>query len=310
MTHRAVGTSIVAFCLVSFVSTILAYVLFGLYQVDLGAALVLLLGLRVAKGRVLAIKVSVLVMAAYTLVALLMITCALFAPSLLSAPPSLLSTPSGRLLTITSCFAGGVWAGLNAAALIRLLLNSTVRPRRVRLSPAAELRRITPSRILATHAMAVVAMVFLGLAAMVLGSDSLAEWLQWDSIPVLLFICAPIGGTVGVASSPIVALCLCRKDLRIAIPTVYGPSLAFVVLYVRLGPYAHSGITTWPLETAVPAFIAVCALSVLAYLVLPNRYDISPINRCPRCDYDLRGGTNSCCPECGWQQTGPPPGVA
>ncbi len=121
MSHRAVATSIVALCLASFVSTIICSALFGGYQVDLGAPLVLLLGLRVAKGSTLAIKLAVLVMALYTLVAVLMIACALFAPSRLSAPPTLMSTPSGLLLIITSCIVGGAWAGLNAVALVRLL---------------------------------------------------------------------------------------------------------------------------------------------------------------------------------------------
>ncbi len=114
LSTRAVAISIVAFCLASFVSTIICFAVFGTYQIDVGAPFVLLLGLRVAKGSLLAMRVAAVVMAGYALIALLMIPACVLAPSRVSMP-------GGLLLAMVACIAGGAWAAFNVVALVRLL---------------------------------------------------------------------------------------------------------------------------------------------------------------------------------------------
>ena len=111
---KAVSTSIVTFCLVSFVSSIIAFTLFGTHQIDLGAPFVLLLGLRIAKGSFLAMRAAAVMMAAYALVALVIVPFAVLAPSRVSMP-------GGLFLAMVATLAGGTWATFNVVALMRLL---------------------------------------------------------------------------------------------------------------------------------------------------------------------------------------------
>jgi DNA-directed RNA polymerase subunit RPC12/RpoP len=145
---------------------------------------------------------------------------------------------------------------------------------------------------------ALVGMALLAIAAifaahpLILVRGSLLETL------IVLIICAAVGGLAGLVSSPIVLLCLRLKDLRIAVPVVFGVSLAVVVLYVRAG----SDFLLRALDAPGPAFCSVCASSVAVGVLLPNRYRVYRAGHCPDCNYDLRGGTGQYCPECGWKR--------
>lgn len=120
-------------------------------------------------------------------------------------------------------------------------------------------------------------------------------WVPLDAFPTLL-LCAVIGGSVGLLSWPCVSLCLSSKDLRIAVPVVYGVSLFVVVVYTFTGATGTFGI----LSAAIPAFLSVCLCSVAVRLALPNR--VHDVGHCPQCGYDLRVSLERGCPECGWRR--------
>ena len=120
ITHRAVATSIVAFCLATFVSTIIGAALFGTHTIDLLAPVVLLAALRVAQGGIGAVKLSILFMALYVLLAAVFIGVALVAPSVLFARAPA-NAPRSPLLVIGGSMAVGTWCGFNLLALVRLL---------------------------------------------------------------------------------------------------------------------------------------------------------------------------------------------
>ena len=145
----------------------------------------------------------------------------------------------------------------------------------------------------------IVCMALLGDAAM------LTQWIKggwltaWsvpqDAVPTLL-LCAVVGGFVGLWSWPCVSLCLSSKDLRLAVPVVYGVSLFVVVVYTFTGATGIFG----PLSAAIPAFVSVCLCSVAARFVLPNV--VHDFGHCPQCGYDLRVRLEEGCPECGWRR--------
>ena len=129
----------------------------------------------------------------------------------------------------------------------------------------------------------------LGMSAMI--AEDLPEVFD-----VYVFMAGVVGALVGLFTLPLVLTCLRRKTLRIAIPVVYGPSFVVVIAYVLFAPSsAHE-----PLDAAIPAFVSVCVLCGLAWIALPNTFSVAPRNRCPKCNYDLRGSPEHRCPECGW----------
>lgn len=111
------------------------------------------------------------------------------------------------------------------------------------------------------------------------------------SVPFAFFV----GSYVGVFSSLVVALCLPRKNLKVALPFVYGPAFFAVVMYTALNQGERA-----ILSSALIAVTSVCALSVIA-IALPNARGPNP-GLCPRCRYDLRGNFRAGCPECGWNR--------
>ncbi len=160
------------------------------------------------------------------------------------------------------------------------------------------MRSIQPWRDQLILGIAIGGMAFLGAAAMV-AADPFGFADEHVRLVVdELVMCAIIGAWVGLVSGPLVLFCLRRKDLRVAVPVVYAPSLVIVVLFVAFGPRS----IYWPLDAAVPAFLAVCVFSLVALGALPNRFSIHPSNCCLLCGYDLRVSLARGCPECGWQR--------
>jgi hypothetical protein len=148
---------------------------------------------------------------------------------------------------------------------------------------------------------AVLGMSILGAVAMTTAQVKIGwatEWAHPGEAFLELVVCATIGAFVGLLSSPVVMACLYRKDLRIALTTVYGISALAIIPYTYFEPM----FWMWPLDSAFTAFISVCVLSVVVRLVIPDSVAIDASAHCPRCDYDLRGGCDENCPECGWRR--------
>ena len=175
------------------------------------------------------------------------------------------------------------------------------RPQKKRAVMRRLLREIRTKRLvrrdLLVFGISIVCMALLGDAAIltqwIKGGWLTAWWVPLDAFPTLL-LCAVIGGSVGLLSWPCVSLCLSSKDLRIAVPVVYGVSLFVVVVYTFTKATAIFG----PLSTAIPAFLSVCLCSVAARFVLPNV--VHDVGHCPQCGYDLHVSIERGCPECGW----------
>ena len=155
-------------------------------------------------------------------------------------------------------------------------------------------------RVVLLLALSVVGMAILGSAAMVTeyAKDGwLRIWQHPGGTLEGLGIGFVVGTVVGLVTAPAVVPCLFQKRLLVAVPAVYGASLAVVVLFTLVTDF---GI--WEaLPTAGIAFVSVCAGSFGAQALLPDAR--SDEKRCPSCGYDLRGnGPAAGCPECGWRR--------
>ena len=147
--------------------------------------------------------------------------------------------------------------------------------------------------------LSVACMVLLGNAAM--ATQWIKDgWLIWWENPglgvVSLALSSAIGAIVGFVSLPCVRRCLFLKDLRLAVPIVYGISLIIVVVYT----YTKETGLWGPLPAALPALLSVCACSIAVRFALVNQLTV--VGRCPECGYDLRGNPLADCPECGWRR--------
>ena len=151
-------------------------------------------------------------------------------------------------------------------------------------------------RVVLLLALSVVGMAILGSAAMVTqyAKDGWSRiWhhpggaLEWLGIGFV------VGAVVGLVSAPAVVPGLFQKRLLVAVPAVYGTSLAIVVLFTLLTDFGIWGA----LATAGIAFVSVCVGRFGAQALLPDAR--SDEKRCPSCGYDLRGADHAVCPECG-----------
>ncbi len=151
-------------------------------------------------------------------------------------------------------------------------------------------------RVVLLLALSIVGMAILGSAAMATqyAKDGwLRTWQHPGGALEGLGIGFVVGAVVGLVSAPAVVPCLFQKRLLVAVPAVYGTSLAVVVLFTLVTDF---GI--WEaLPTAGIAFVSVCAGSFGAQALLPDAP--SDEKRCPSCGYDLRGADHKVCPECG-----------
>lgn len=111
--------------------------------------------------------------------------------------------------------------------------------------------------------------------------------------PLLLPLCFGIGCVVGLGSAPVVSVMLERADFRCALPLVYGGS-AIVVAFYLTNTYSFC----FPIDSALPALLSVCGLSVVASYTCPSIRAPHP-DHCAKCDYDLFGSSGTVCPECG-----------
>ncbi len=151
-------------------------------------------------------------------------------------------------------------------------------------------------RVALLLALSVVGMAILGSAAMATqyAKDGwLRTWQHPGGALEGLGASFVLGAVVGLFTAPAVVPCLFQKRLLVAVPAVYGASLAVVVLFTLVTDF---GI--WEaLPTAGIAFVSVCAGSFGAQALLPDVR--SDEKRCPSCGYDLRGADHTVCPECG-----------
>ncbi len=154
-------------------------------------------------------------------------------------------------------------------------------------------------RVVLLLALSVVCMAILGSAAMVTpyAKDGwLRIWQHPGDALERLGIGFVVGAVVGLVTAPAVVPCLFQKRLLVAIPAVYGASLAVVVLFTLVTDF---GI--WEaLPSAGIAFVSVCVGSFGAQALLPDAR--SDERRCLSCGYDLRGDLAQGCPECGWRR--------
>ncbi len=151
-------------------------------------------------------------------------------------------------------------------------------------------------RVVLLLALSVVCMAILGSAAMATQyatDDWLRIWQHPGGALAGLGISFVVGAVVGLLTAPVVVPCLFQKRLLVAVPAVFGASLAVVVLFTLV-----TDIGNWePLATAGIAFVSVCVGSIGAQALLPDAR--SDEKRCPSCGYDLRGAEHKVCPECG-----------
>jgi len=98
----------------------------------------------------------------------------------------------------------------------------------------------------------------------------------------------PAGAIIGLGHAPILGFAIAHKRLAIALPIVYGLTLAAAIaVSVGNGPVWSLAIIT----------LLVPAVALLAGL-LPD-LTLVRTDRCQSCGYDLSGGTSGACPECG-----------
>lgn len=152
-------------------------------------------------------------------------------------------------------------------------------------------------RVVLLLALSVVGMAILGSAAMATqyAKDGRLKilWEHPGGALEGLGVGFVVGAVVGLVTAPAVVPALFQKRLLVAVPAVYGTSLAVVVLFTLVTDF---GI--WEaLPTAGIAFVSVCAGSFGAQALLPDAR--SEEKRCPSCGYDLRGADHKVCPECG-----------
>ena len=151
-------------------------------------------------------------------------------------------------------------------------------------------------RVALLLALSVICMAILGSAAMATHyakDDWGWMWRHPGSALDGLGIGFVVGAVVGLLTAPVVVPCLFQKKLLVAVPAVYGASLAVVVLFTLVIDFG-----LWEaLPTAGIAFVSVCVGSIGAQALLGDAR--SDEKRCPSCGYDLRGAEHTVSPECG-----------
>ncbi|MEE8155135.1 MAG: hypothetical protein V3T53_09315 [Phycisphaerales bacterium] len=151
-------------------------------------------------------------------------------------------------------------------------------------------------RVVLLLALSVVGMAILGTAAMATqyAKDGwLIRWQHPRGALAGLGFSFVLGAVAGLLTAPVVVPGLFQKRLLVAVPAVYGSSLAVVVLFTLV-----TDIGNWePLATAGIAIVSVCVGSIGGQALLPDAP--SDEKRCPSCGYDLRGAEHKVCPECG-----------
>ena len=146
--------------------------------------------------------------------------------------------------------------------------------------------RTKPSRLLFLIVLAVLAAISLGYLALVI--EIFDPEIQFPSYSFAFFGATIVAAVFGAATSPLVAFCLWRTDLRISMPIVYGSACLITIVFTKV---------SFSLGAAFPAFFTVCLCSVLLRFTLPRHF-FEP-GRCPGCGYPA--GSSPVCTECGKQ---------
>jgi len=150
------------------------------------------------------------------------------------------------------------------------------------------MRLVRRRRRQALAGIAIAAGALAGFLAIVIDSMTGRAWARPDAaVDVLAVI---MGAFFGCLSALVVPVALWRKDVRIALPLVYGPAVGVVIAYAWL---------VGPIMASLPAVSVVVGLSALSWLCLPNVVHTVRPGRCHRCGYSLEGNATGRCPECG-----------
>jgi hypothetical protein len=102
-----------------------------------------------------------------------------------------------------------------------------------------------------------------------------------------------VGSVIGLATSPVVAVCVHRKRLCIGLTIVYGLTTFVTILAV---------LTRLPAFTVLLSILALSLSSACIRIFLadaPQRREESDGHFCDGCGYNLTGNTSGRCPECG-----------
>ena len=150
------------------------------------------------------------------------------------------------------------------------------------------MRLVLRRRRQALMAVAIAAGTMAGFLAIVIDSMTGRAWGPPDAASDLFAVI--VGAFFGCLTAMIVPLALWRKDLRLALPFVYGPAVGVVIAYA---------CSFHPLMAPLPSAVVLVGLSALAWLCLPNVLQPIRPERCHRCGYSLEGNATGRCPECG-----------
>lgn len=150
------------------------------------------------------------------------------------------------------------------------------------------LQNAATHRLNSLIAIALIAGSILGYAS--LFTDSLTNRVLGH--PTLIKDLAAIlaGGVVGLITSPLLVWICYGKNLRIALPIIYGLSLVVVVLATFI----------WhPLLAGALGIITLVGACLAVKLGMPRTVQRIKPGKCGWCGYDIVSGSSDCCPECG-----------
>lgn len=113
------------------------------------------------------------------------------------------------------------------------------------------------------------------------------------TVPFVATLGPLLGGIAGFALSPLVVLCLLRKNLVLATTIVFATSFVSTVLVCG---------ARFPIHVLCLSVVGYCTAVIAAKLLLPNAIRTRP-GYCCACEYDLTGNVSGACPECGNKPT-------
>lgn len=113
------------------------------------------------------------------------------------------------------------------------------------------------------------------------------------AVPFAVVLGPILGAPLGLATSPVVGVCVHRKNPTTALSIIYGVTVLVTVVA------APAKFPFFILQMSILALIlsSVCVRLFLADA--PPMPSSTPDNRCQKCGYNLTGTVSGRCPECG-----------